>query len=305
MEQFHDALAFGRFVGGRRLGRQASNLRRREAIEGRELGRPAIAHGDRSRLVQEQRIDVARHFHRFSALGHDVGSQGAVHARDADGRQKRADRGGNQADQQGHQRGHVGAKAQNADAGKILHVQLDVVGNRPERGGHDEEDQREHGQHDRQGDFVGRPLADGPFDQGNHAVEEGAAGAGGDLDDDPIREHPRAPGNARAVPSGLADHGGRLAGDRRFINGSHAFDDFAVAGDDVSRGHFHLVSRAEFGRNRLLRGSIRAEAAGRSGSPRLPQGVGLGLAAGLGNGGGEVGEQQCRQEPEIQGQQIF
>ena len=189
-------------------------------------------------------------------------------------------------------------------ADEILHVQLDVVGNRPERGGHDEEDQRERGQHDGEGDFIGRPLADGPFDQGDHAVEEGTAGAGGDLDDDPIRKDPRAARDARAVPAGLADHGGRLAGDRRFVDGSHAFDDFAVAGDHVARDHFHLVSRAEFGGNRLLRGSIRAEAAGRSGPPRLPQGIGLGLAAGLGNGGGEVREEQRRHEPEIQGQQI-
>ena len=80
-------------------------------------------------------------------------------------------------------RGHVGAKADKplADPEIILHVQLDVVGHRPERGGHDEEDQREHGQHDRQGDFIGRPLADGAFDQGDHAVQEGVAGAGRDL----------------------------------------------------------------------------------------------------------------------------
>ena len=191
-----------------------------------------------------------------------------------------------------------------AAADEILHVQLDVVGDRPERGGHDEEDQREHGQHDGEGDFIGRPLADGPFHQGDHAVEEGTAGAGGDLDDDPVRKDPRAPGDARAVPAGLADHGGRLAGDRRFVDGSHAFDDFAVAGDHFARDHFHLVSRAEFGGNRLLRGPVRAEAAGRGGPPRLPQGIGLGLAAGLGNGGGEVREEQRRHEPEIQGQQI-
>ncbi len=28
------------------------------------------------------------------------------------------------------------------------------------------------GKHQRQGDLVGRALADGPFDQGDHAVEE-------------------------------------------------------------------------------------------------------------------------------------
>ena len=86
----------------------------REALEGHELRRPAVADGDRSRLVQEQRVDVARHFHRFSALGHDVRPQGAVHAGDADGRQQGADRCGNQAHQEGHQRRHVGAEAGDA-----------------------------------------------------------------------------------------------------------------------------------------------------------------------------------------------
>ena len=189
-----------------------------------------------------------------------------------------------------------------AGAEEILHVQLDVVGDRPERGGHDEEDQRERGQHDGEGDFIGRPLADGPFHQGDHAVEERTAGAGGDLDDDPIRKHPRAARDARAVAAGLADHRGRLAGDGRFVDGSHAFDDLAVAGNHVAGNHFHLVSRAEFGGNRLLDVPSSRKRAGRGGAPRLPQGVGLGLAAGLGNGRGEVREQQRRHEPEIQGQ---
>ena len=65
----------------------------------------------------------------------------------------------------------------------------------------------------RQGNFVGRSLADGPFDQGDHAIEKGTAGAGSDFDDDPVGENPRSSGNARAIPAGLADHGGRLAGD--------------------------------------------------------------------------------------------
>ena len=119
MEQLHDALALGRLVGGGGLGRQASDFGRREAVEGHELRRPAVADGDRSRLVQEQRVHVARHFHRFSALGHDVRSQGAVHAGDADGRQQGADGRGNQAHQQRHQRRHVGAEAQDAVLGAV------------------------------------------------------------------------------------------------------------------------------------------------------------------------------------------
>ena len=183
MEQFHDALALGRLVGGRGLGRQVPDLDGGKAVEGHELRRPAVAHGDRAGLVQQQRVHVAGHFHGLSALGDDVGPQRPVHAGDADGGQQGTDRRGNQAHQQGHQGRHVGAQALErlVDAEIILHVQLGVVGHRPERGGHDQEDQRERGQHERQGDFVGRPLADRPFDQGDHAVQERLAGAGRDL----------------------------------------------------------------------------------------------------------------------------
>ena len=121
----------------------------------------------------------------------------------------------------------------------------DVVGHGPQRGGDDEEDQREGGQHDRQRDLVGRPLADGPFDQGDHAIEERLAGAGRDLHDDLVGKDPRAAGHAGAVAAGLADHGGRFAGDGRFVDRGHAFDDLAVAGNHFARGDLDKVARLE------------------------------------------------------------
>ena len=45
---------------------------------------------------------------------------------------------------------------------------------------HDQEYQRERRQHQRQGDLVRRPLADGPLDQLDHLVQKRLAGAGGD-----------------------------------------------------------------------------------------------------------------------------
>ena len=62
-------------------------------------------------LSSSKRVDVAGDFDRLAALGQDVGPQGAVHAGDADGRQQGADRGRNQADQQGHERRDVGPQA--------------------------------------------------------------------------------------------------------------------------------------------------------------------------------------------------
>ena len=76
-----------------------------------ELRGLAVAHGDGAGLVQQQRVHVAGHLDRLAALGDDVGPQRPVHAGDADGRQQGADGRRDQADQQGHQRRHVGAQA--------------------------------------------------------------------------------------------------------------------------------------------------------------------------------------------------
>ena len=99
----------------------------------------------------------------------------------------------------------------------------------------DEEDQREGRQHQRQGDLVGRALADGPFDQGDHAIEERFAGPAVISHDDAVGQHARAAGDAGAVAARLADDRGRLAGDGRLIDGGDAGDDLAVAGDDLPR----------------------------------------------------------------------
>ena len=73
--------------------------------------RLAVADRDRAGLVEQQRVDVAGHLDRLAALGDHVRPQGPVHAGDADGRQQRADRRRDQADEQRHQRRDVGAEA--------------------------------------------------------------------------------------------------------------------------------------------------------------------------------------------------
>ena len=156
----------------------------------------------------------------------------------------------------------------------------------------------------RKGDFVGGPLADGPFDQGDHAIEERLAGAGRDLHHDAVGKDPRAAGHAGAVAAGLADHGGRFAGDGRFVDRGHAFDDLAVAGNHFARDDLDHVARLQGRGDGFLDRAVGLAAAGRGRPAGLPQGVGLGLAAGLGNRRGEVGEQQRRHQPEVQGQQV-
>ena len=152
--------------------------------DGQECRRVPVAYGDRAGLIQQHDIDVAGQFHRLAALGDDVGLQGAVHARDADGGEQGADGGGNEADQKGNEGRHVGAQALQGflDAQVAHHVLLGVPGHGPQGNHHDQKDQRKGREQQGQGDLVGRALADGAFDQGDHPVEERFAGAAGDLD---------------------------------------------------------------------------------------------------------------------------
>ena len=98
-----------------------------------------------------------------------------------------------------------------------------------------QEDDGQPGQQDVEGDLVGRLLAAGPFDQGDHPVDEALARLGGDLHHDPVGQHPGAAGDRRAVAARLADDRGRLAGDGRLVDRGDALDDVAVAGDQLAR----------------------------------------------------------------------
>ena len=83
-------------------------------------------------------------------------------------------------------------------------------------------------------DLVGGLLADRPFDQGDHPVEEALARLGGDLDDDPVGQDAGAAGHARVVAARLADHRGALACDRRLVDRGDPLDDLAVGRDHLT-----------------------------------------------------------------------
>ncbi len=63
---------------------------------------------------------------------------------------------------------------------------------------------------------------------------KGFAGVGGDLDEQPVREHPGAAGDRGEVAARLADHRRGLAGDRAFVDRGHAFDHLAVGRDQLA-----------------------------------------------------------------------
>ena len=112
------------------------------------------------------------------------------------------------------------------------------------------------------------------------------------LHDDPVREHGRAAGDGAAVATGLADDRSRLTGDRGLVDRRDALDDVSVPGDHLAGLDHDAVAEGE-GRRRRPPPRCRRRADGgpwsRSG---WAQGLGLSLAAPLGHGLGEVGEER-------------
>ena len=95
-----------------------------------DFGRLAIAERDRARLVEQQRVDVARGFDGAAARGEDVALQDAVHAGDTDRRKQSADGRRDEADQQ-------------RDEHDDVRYAAGIFDERRERGYRDEKDDRQ------------------------------------------------------------------------------------------------------------------------------------------------------------------
>ena len=83
----------------------------------------------------------------------------------------------------------------------------------------------------------------GAFDERDHAVEEASRPASTMIRTTIRSDSTRVPPvTADAVAARLADDRRRLAGDRRLVDRRDAFDDVAVAGDDLA-GDDHALGR--------------------------------------------------------------
>jgi hypothetical protein len=132
----------------------------------------------------------------------------------------------------------------------------------------------------------------------------------GDLDLEPVGEHARPAGDGAAIAAGLADDRRALARDRALVDRGDTLDDLAVGGDELARRDDDDVAAPEIRRRyrisradhvawrQRLRVPGAADADGRGGGAHLPQRRRLGLAAPLGHGLGEVGEQDGEPQPD-------
>jgi hypothetical protein len=167
--------------------------------------RHAVAEGDRSGLVEQQRIDIAGRLDGPAGGGDYIEADQTIHPGNADRREQAADGGGDQGDQQSdeHDDGEFGVR---------------VAGEAVKGHNRDEKDQGHAGEQDGKCQLVRCLLALRAFDERDHAVYEGGARRGSDADDQPIREDHRTAGHGGAVAARFTDDGRGFAGDGTFID---------------------------------------------------------------------------------------
>ena len=281
--QFDDGFAFGGLIGRGGEDAEPEKILGAHSIDRIELGGFAIADGDRTGLVQQQRIDVAGGFDGLARLGDDVGLQGAVHTGDADSRQQTADSGRDQADEQRNKRcdGDVGTH---------------VIGERFERGANDHEDDREACEQDGQRNLVRGFLARGTFHEGDHLVKETLARLYGHFYQNTVGKNLRTARDRTLVAARLADHRGRFARDGALVDRRQTFDNLAVGGNGISGDAFEHVALAQCRAADDMRLSVLLDPFGRGLLTGLAQRIGLCLAACFGDGLGEIGEEHRGQQ---------
>lgn len=264
--QFDDGFALGRLIGCRRKHAELEELLGIHAVHGIELRSLAVTDGDRTGLVEQQGVDVARGLDGLARLGDDVGAQRTVHSGDTDGRQKAADRGRDQADEKRNERRHGDVHAH-------------VVGEGLQRGADDHEHEREAGQQNRQRDLVRGLLAQRTLHEGDHLVEEALAGLSRHLHQNPVRKHLRTARNGALVAARLADHRSGLARDGALVDRSQTLDDLAVGSDRIACHALEHVAALEFRAAYDMRLTVLLDTLRRRLLAGLAQRIGLSLAA--------------------------
>ena len=279
--EHHDTAALGRLVSERGELRGIREAFEGNAGRGDEVAGLAVTERDRAGFVEQENVDVSRGLDSPAGGGEDIALEQPVHPCDADRTEQATDGGGNQADEKRDQRG---------DREGDIRIRAE----RLQCDDDEEEDDRECGEENRERDFVRSFLPRGALNHRDHAVDERMAGLGGDFDDDAVAEDARAARDGAAIAAALPDNRGGFAGDGGLVDGGDALDDVAIRGDHIAGFADDEVAFDQIGGGDLF--LIRAgETAGEGLCPGALEGVGLGFAAPLGDGLGEVGEQHREQ----------
>ena len=280
-----DGAAFRGFVGERRKLCGVCEMRFINARRGEKVSRGAITQRDGASFVEEKNVDVACGFDGPAGHGENVAAEQAVHAGDADGGQQTTDGGGNQTNKERREHENI------LWSGRIDGERLKRDDGEKEKNGETREKNVE-------GNFVGSFLTLCAFDETDHTVEEGLARICRDADFDFVGKNASAAGNGRAISAGFANNRSGFAGDGGFIDGSDAFDDFAVAGNHFAGGHQNEIACFQLRAGDFFFTAGCGEAASESFGASLAERFRLRFAAAFGHGFGEIGEKNGKPEPE-------
>ena len=228
--QDDDGTALRSFVSERSQLRGIGQLLAGHARCGMEFHRHAIAERDRAGLVEQQNIDVAGRFHRASARRENIVPNESIDPADADRAEQSADRRRDQADEERNEH-------RKADVDRVLLAGGTLAVMRKSRQGENRENEKR-GQANEQNaecDFVRRFLSARAFHQADHAVDKSVSRFARDADEDAVAQDARPAGDRAAIAAALANDRRGFARDGRFIDARDAFDDLAVARNEIVR----------------------------------------------------------------------
>ena len=114
----------------------------------------------------------------------------------------------------------------------------------------------------------------------------------------------RAAGHAGTIAARFANDGRRFAGNGRLVDRRDALDDFAVAGNDLSRFDNDTIAGYQLGRGNLFNSVSLEQAIGDRIAASATQRLGLCLATRLGERRREIGEQHGQKQPHVQRDEI-
>ena len=210
------------------------------AVDGQELARLPVAERDGACFVQQEHVDVTSGLDGAPAHRKHVCLIQAAHARNADRGEQRADGRRRKANEQGN---HIG----NGHRRTCARLLAGKSGERKQRAGNYEEDDRQCDEQNLQRDFIRRfPYGKRPRPSRSF-IEEALAAFRCYADDEPIGEYACATRHRAAIAAGFADHGCGFACDGALIHGCRAVDDLAVHRDLFARLHIDDVAFLQVG----------------------------------------------------------
>ena len=180
-----------------------------------------ITNGDSTRFIQQQCINIARSFNRFTGFSNHVGAKCTVHTGNTDGREKSTDSCRDQTHKQRNKRS-------NSDD------RITIIGKRFQSHTHNDENKRKTCQQNSQCNLIRGFLAGSTFHQCDHLIKKTFSRLSSHHHLYMIGQYFRTSCYRTLVATCLTNDRSRLTGNGTFINRSQPFNNLTVGRNHVS-----------------------------------------------------------------------